>query len=1129
MDIHLCNWSETIQVSWSRSACELKPLSLDQDSWTGASDLGIPDCSYFDLKIESHAKFEELCGQALAEHREEDRMCSQLMRQSHMDGEELVQQLFYKLERKKRILKYRSLLPNDGLTTKTTADPSNIGKCQSSGSFDYEERPEFFRLDSWEDDSRRRRRLVPNPIGSSHLDSLYQCLNGTTSPRGSKNEAQKLKEVIRAAKPDPENTSLSSHEDSNQAKNGDEEIPSPACSSPRPSIESASLSEGNTIEESAHKNAIVASYVGYSNRLPDDTPVVYSTDCHLISTGLRVLGYLTITRAELCFDWYEEHSDNKALDPKLLAYVEHLHARWAFPEIRAIFTRRHLHRLTALEIFMSTRNAVLLAFSSTEVMQETLRFLPAVGIGMKYNIAQSRKSSVATPRQLFQHSAMTHKWQQREMSNFDYLMYLNTIAGRSYNDLNQYPIFPWVLSDYSSQKLDLASMASYRDLSKPIGALNEKRKQFFDRRFQEWDDDSQQPFHYGTHYSTAAFVLSYLIRLEPFTTAFLNLQSGKFDNPNRLFHSVARTWDNCQISSSDVKELIPEFFYLPEMFRNDNRYQMGVTDDQIRVDDVVLPPWASTPEEFVTLHRQALESEFVSCQLHHWIDLIFGYKQRGVEAVKATNVFCYLTYEDSIDFSKITDPTIQEALKNQIQCFGQTPSQLLTTPHPPRNSNLHISPQMFRPLKRELCMVLKCPSNSPLVHLECNTLPTNRFTNSQSSLSSSIVTVSQNLLFGLHRWSLVVASMMQAQNPEEKANSDHQNHDTPLLPLTLDQNLTNTTGLAKRFLGDAFALDEQRLGPEDACHFVVSPDNRSLLVCGYLDNSVRVYSLETGRLLQIVRGGHSAPVCCLTRSECSGGGANFYLATGGRDSLVMLWPFDLNAQLVLSEFTNEPPVPHAILEGHVSYITCIAVSTELGIVFSGAADGVLLLHTIRGDLLRRLDVLVLRELAYRGCEEKEQLRPQRLLYSREGHAVALFSRHLLAVYTLNGRLLRCASVSNIIPNLEMVSEAGDGFAISKEVKINSLAMSRCGFYLICGDSNGFAWCIRSLTFERMHLFPRCIAPIRSLDLTNDQKYLVLGLESGAIVVLHIDFNQWHPEYQKRYKSLDSHPAPDTVQ
>ena len=45
--------------------------------------------------------------------------------------------------------------------------------------------------------------------------------------------------------------------------------------------------------------------------------------------------------------------------------------------------------------------------------------------------------------------------------------------------------------------------------------------------------------------------------------------------------------------------------------------------------DVELPPWASSADEFVRINRQALESEFVSCQIHQWVDLIFGYKQRG--------------------------------------------------------------------------------------------------------------------------------------------------------------------------------------------------------------------------------------------------------------------------------------------------------------------------------------------------------------------------------------------------------------------------------------------------------------------------------------------------------------------
>lgn len=34
----------------------------------------------------------------------------------------------------------------------------------------------------------------------------------------------------------------------------------------------------------------------------------------------------------------------------------------------------------------------------------------------------------------------TQKWVNREISNFDYLMQLNTIAGRTYNNLAQYPV-----------------------------------------------------------------------------------------------------------------------------------------------------------------------------------------------------------------------------------------------------------------------------------------------------------------------------------------------------------------------------------------------------------------------------------------------------------------------------------------------------------------------------------------------------------------------------------------------------------------------------------------------------------------------------------------------------------------
>lgn len=117
-------------------------------------------------------------------------------------------------------------------------------------------------------------------------------------------------------------------------------------------------------------------------------------------------------------------------------------------------------------------------------------------------------------------------------------MHLNTLAGRSYNDLMQYPIFPWIVADYDSETLDLTDPKSFRDLSKPMGAQTPDRLEQFCRRFKEWDDPETPPYHYGTFYSSAMIVASYLVRMEPFTQHFLRLQGGHFDLADRMFHSI---------------------------------------------------------------------------------------------------------------------------------------------------------------------------------------------------------------------------------------------------------------------------------------------------------------------------------------------------------------------------------------------------------------------------------------------------------------------------------------------------------------------------------------------------------------------------------------------------------------
>jgi hypothetical protein len=88
---------------------------------------------------------------------------------------------------------------------------------------------------------------------------------------------------------------------------------------------------------------------------------------------------------------------------------------------------------------------------------------------------------------------------------------------------------------------------------------------------------------------------------------------------------------------------------------------------------VILPKWAQTPEEFLRKHREALESEHVSLNLHKWIDLIFGVKQCSIED---NNVFHPVTYQGKVDLKVLQDPVQRLAFETQISEFGQTPKKI---------------------------------------------------------------------------------------------------------------------------------------------------------------------------------------------------------------------------------------------------------------------------------------------------------------------------------------------------------------------------------------------------------------------------------------------------------------------
>ncbi|NXO23623.1 NBEL2 protein, partial [Cisticola juncidis] len=771
--------------------------------------------------------------------------------------------------------------------------------------------------------------------------------------------------------------------------------------------------------------------------------LVVSEDCELITTVAVVPGRLEVTTQHVYF--YDGSSEKEETEGGIGYDFKR-----PLSHLREVHLRRYNLRRSALELFFIDQANYFLNFRK-KVRNKVYSCI--LGLRPPNQTYLGSRS----PQELLKASGLTQKWVLREISNFEYLMQLNTIAGRTYNDLSQYPVFPWILRDYVSETLDLSNPAVFRDLSKPIGVANERHARDVREKYESFEDPTGtvDKFHYGTHYSNAAGVMHYLIRTEPFTTLHIQLQSGRFDCSDRQFHSVPAAWQARMENPVDVKELIPEFFYFPEFLENQNGFDLGCLQlSNEKVGDVVLPRWARSREDFIRQHRQALESEYVSAHLHEWIDLIFGYKQRGPAAVEALNVFYYCTYEGAVDLDAITDETQRKALEGIISNFGQTPCQLLKEPHPARLSAESAarrlaqldtrSPNVFENLGQLKSFFVEGISDG--VALVQAVVPKNQAHSFITQGSPDIlVTVSANGLLGTHNWL-----------PYDKNISNY-------FSFTKDPTVTNAK--TQRFLQGPFApgadLSSRTLA--------VSPDGKLLFSGGHWDNSLRVTSLARGKVVgHITR--HIDVVTCLSLDLCG-----IYLISGSRDTTCMVWQV-----LQQGGFSSGlAPKPVQVLYGHDAEVTCVAISTELDMAVSGSKDGTIITHTVRRGLF-------IRSLRPPG-ESCPHTLLSHLAVGPEGQVVAQTAvgqpscskeRFALHLYSVNGKLLCSVPLDREVTALCLTED----FVV--------LGTAGCGLE------------IRELHSLRAAVPPVPMrVPVRSVSITKERSHILVGLEDGKLIVV----------------------------
>ncbi|XP_067203387.1 protein FAN isoform X2 [Linepithema humile] len=490
---------------------------------------------------------------------------------------------------------------------------------------------------------------------------------------------------------------------------------------------------------------------------------------------------------------------------------------------------------------------------------------------------------------------MTMRWQNGYLSNYDYILYVNSLADRTFHDLTQYPVLPWIIQDYTSTTLDLKDTNVYRDLSKPIGALNPIRLERLKERYSEMSDPK---FLYGSHYSAPGFVLFYLVRKYP--QYMLCLQNGRFDHPDRMFNSIADVWKNVLANMSDFKELIPEFYDTSnsgDFLVNSYGIDFGYRHDGTKIGDVQLPPWAKDPSDFVQQLKNALESDYVSQNLHHWIDLIFGYKQRGIEAEKADNVFFHLCYEGAVDLDTIRDINDRHGLEVQIMEFGQIPKQVFTLPHPNR---LTSAPNLLH-------------SETLLTSLETTT-------SGNACVKERSLNFTELVVFQAHKdcVSSIVRKNMRTSNEIISVGQD---------------GMLKLYNISERKLTRSVTLSSLSLS---SCISYYTPSERNILVAGSWDNTLIFYDIEFGRVIDVLQG-HEDAVSCLAWNA-----TYQVIISGSWDCTAKVWHGYTSGSKI------KPTDCFIAQLDHDSKVTCINISSDDTMLVSGTEDGELCLWNMDG-------------------------------------------------------------------------------------------------------------------------------------------------------------------------------------
>ncbi len=365
-----------------------------------------------------------------------------------------------------------------------------------------------------------------------------------------------------------------------------------------------------------------------------------------------------------------------------------------YNNIKEVVNRTFFYTWISLEIFMKDGKSYFFNFFNEDTNKDITEYLKQKKIPVIDNIYKYYKKE-----------EFAKKWKEEKITTYDYLLLLNKLTSRSYNDPNQYPVMPWLFLEEGINFI--------RNFDLPISVQDSDKQEMFLKSGTYIEDDV---ISHGNHYSTSAYIVFYLMRANPFTNNMIRFQSKNFDVPDRQYNDMKQTIFLCQKMNNN-REMIPELFSIPEIYINLNDNDFGKQKDGTRVHNISFSPYCDNPIQFSYLLKDLMNNNpEVNNHINKWFDFIFGVNQLGnfssnkkdnldskeKEKLKTLRKFGSNCYGQLFNMKKLiseaqkankTNSELYEDIKTNINIsvsFGQCPYQLLTEVHPSKNKTLYI-------------------------------------------------------------------------------------------------------------------------------------------------------------------------------------------------------------------------------------------------------------------------------------------------------------------------------------------------------------------------------------------------------------------------------------------------------